>query len=82
MIDKKCLFSQQNKSEIIESQNGQNIKCTSTTVSINKYNLNKLGLAGERTDKSATIGVNKEVAALSFGCGAVDGANTDHGGDA
>ena len=39
-------------------------------------------LAGERTDESATIRVNKEAAALTRRCGAVDRANTDHGGDA
>ena len=55
----------------------QNIVCFYLLTLINKF-----GLAGERTDKSATVGVNKEVAALSFGCGAVDRANTDHGGDA
>ena len=30
----------------------------------------------------STIGVNKKVAALTLGCGAVDRADAHHGGDA
>ena len=49
---------------------------------LNRYKQYMLGLAGKRTDKCATISVDKKVTALTLGCGAVDGANTDHGGDA
>ena len=45
-----------------------------------QYKQYKLGLARERTDKCATISVDQKVTALTLGCGAVDRANTHHGG--